>query len=205
MMRTKRYRLKNYIAQDLLHTFIELRYRVPDLTKWKDANFSQKDSLGFKYNKLMALFRALEIPWDPEGFIEGRFIDLNSSRYDIVIEKIKADMSKMNLGCFVRRMDNSSRTKRYLMECFNVLLEYRQDFERQFNVASGVMAAPPVVIYAYRIAMHFNDIIRSKIDYIENILLKFISPEEKNFTSDQLKNEYGYPDSSMYTDELDEW
>jgi hypothetical protein len=77
-------------AIDLLHAYLELRCMEPDLEKWTPDSCAPGTSWAARLQQLAALFRAFDLPWEPQAFADGKLIDPASSRYQDWLAKNSA-------------------------------------------------------------------------------------------------------------------
>lgn len=196
--RSGKFSYKKVTALDLLYRFIELRQMVSDLSCWKNEYFTGSSGADQRYHQLLAMFKAYQIPWNPEEFISGTFIDFRSSRYEALFEKMTSEF-------YGSRRSRTQIDKSQLQKCFCILLKYRQQLETTLNYASGVLTASGLYGYAYKKTLDFNEIILEKVGFIDNILAELISPEGKEFWTDQLARDYGYPAVCVYSSDMDDW
>ena len=61
-------------AHALLQGFRGLRGLSPRMDDWTEERLAGNPPRLFRLRQLAALFRAFDIPWDLQSFVEGRFI-----------------------------------------------------------------------------------------------------------------------------------
>jgi len=182
-------------ARDLLYGFLELRRLTPDMTNWSEERLSDNPPRLYRLRKLIALFRAFEIDWDPTSFVKGRFIQPESPRYAALVDMMMSEMPA------ARRQDFGV-DYRQLPDCFEILLRYRECVGDVLAFSSGLLEADGLYLYAHRKAGELNQIIQENIPIVEDILAALVSPEAKSFPLDQMARDYGYPDVDL--SEIDE-
>lgn len=185
-------------ARTLLHGFLELRSLSPDLGDWSEARLSSNPPRLFRLRQLVALFRAFDIPWDPSSFVEGKFIQPESTRYAAALEKMAKELPEAT--SYDLRSENDQ-----LPACFEILFSYRERVDDVLSFSSGVLAASGPYLYAHRKTGELNRIIQDNLAIIEDILVTLISPEATVFSIEQLARDYDYPDVDLFDIDAGWW
>jgi len=182
-------------SRNLLYGFLDLKSMAPNPTVWSEENFSDNPPRLIRLRRLIALFRAYNIPWNLASFISGHFIDIESMRYADLLDRITTDMQDY--------IKHDSDTELMDIESgFATLLEYRQTVDRLLTFFSGHLSWAFGLggIIQYR-AVEFNKIIRNNVDILDDLICYFISPEGSSFSLEDMIHEHGYPDADL--DEID--
>jgi hypothetical protein len=183
-------------ARSLLLAFLELRSLTPKLADWTDERLSDNPPRLFRLRRLMALFRAFGLPWDPLSFTEGKFIRPEQPRYAALLGKLAGEMSEGSR----RRVEGH-----HLPKFFEILYEYRERVENVLSFSSGVLEASGLYLHAHNKAGKVNQVIRGNLPLIEDSLAELISPEGAEFRVEQLIQDYGYPDVDLFEIDADWW
>ena len=174
-------------AIDLLHKYLELRSRTPDLNEWTEERLVDNPPRLLRLQQLRALFQAFGIVWDPVAFTTGQFIQPDYPRYAVVLTRAATEMPIIVAG-------ELSQERYHLPILFAILLRYRETLDRGLNFAGGVAEASGLAYYAYAKVEQLNREIRGKLAIVEDVLAALISPEGRSFSIDELARDYGYPD-----------
>lgn len=180
--------------------FLELRSLTPELSDWTEEMLSDNPPRKFRLQQLVALFRAFDIPWNPQSFVDGKFIQSEHPRYDSLLSKLFTELlSRKPL------IDKTLviRDHRYQLPLFfKTLFDYRERIDEVLSFSGGVMAASGLFQLAHKKANVLNRIIHKNIADIDDTLAALISPEMAVFSVEQLVRDYGYPDVDL--SEIDE-
>jgi hypothetical protein len=189
-MTRRRQVARTVTARDLLRLFLELRRLQPDMRQWSEVGLTGDPPLDYRSEQLFVLFRAFGIDGGPDSFTEGKFIALQSPRYDSLIARLATEMpSAVEHGLEDARFD--------LRWMFAWLLEYRERVEATLSFPAGLLAASGLGFIAYQKAVELTRVIQANVASIDDILIAVISPEGKTHAVDQLARDYGYPDVNL--------
>lgn len=194
-------------ARNLLLTFLDLRGFVNDTNNWNEKLLSRNPSGYFRFQQLVAMFKAFDIEWNPEAFINGKFIKYDDPRYTSLLGTFHISMLEM-LPVDMRRSINYGHGfgvhSDQLNECFSILFKYREHVERILTFSNGVLATSGLYFFAHGKTDELNRIVRENIDIIDDILIAIICPEGKQFSMVQMVNDYGYPDVDLRKIDLED-
>src|SRR5947207_2126213 len=110
-------RERQITARDLLLAYLDLRVMAPKVSDWTDEFLFANSPRLFRLKRLVALFKAFDIEWNPPSFADGDFIRAESQRYFALLESIKSRMTEID--------GNIPRAEPYqLSHYFRILLEY---------------------------------------------------------------------------------
>jgi hypothetical protein len=180
-------------ARTLLLKFLELRGLSSQLADWTEERFSENPPRLIRLRRLVAIFRAFDIPWDPASFVRGEFIQPEQPRYAGLFSKLVAQMPK-GLEPWQRHR---------LPEFFAMLFGYREKVNGVLEYFSGLYEATGLTLFAYLKGSQLNQVIQDKLGDIEDILVELISPEAATFTVEQLSKNFGYPKDDLFKIDLD--
>ena len=121
-------------ARDLLHGFLELRRLTPDMGEWSEECLASNPPRLVRLRRLIALFRAFGIDWDPSSFSEGKFIQPESRRYAALLERVAAEMP----AAVAHGLGPKGHQ---LPEFFAILLRYGDTLEAALSFSGGVLEA----------------------------------------------------------------
>jgi hypothetical protein len=181
-------------AHSLLLGFLELRGFSPKLADWTEERLSDNPPRLIRLRRLIAMFRAFGLPWDPESFTEGRFIDPRHPRYTTLLAKIAEELP---VG------SREWATDYQLPGFFQRLLDYRIRVDGVLSYSSGVLEASGLFLHAHRKVQELNQVVRDHVANIDNTLAALISPEDSSFSVGQLIRDYGYADVDLLQIDLD--
>jgi hypothetical protein len=174
-------------ARDLLYRFLELRSLTPDFDEWSEDRLAGNPPRLVRLRRLIALFRAFKIDWDPVSFAAGHFIQPESPRYAPLLERWVAQMP----AAMARKLGSQNYQ---LPEFFSILLRYRESVQAALFFSSGVSEASGLYAYAYGKVEELNRIIRDHVAIVDDILVALIGPEAKTVAVEQLPMETSYPE-----------
>jgi hypothetical protein len=180
---------KTITSNDLLAGFLDLRGLTRDLNNWTEELLSGNPPRLFRLRQLTALFQAFGIPWDPQSFVKGKFIQPEDPRYDSLLSKLSAELLK-DTNCEVW---NRHRLPRF----FATLFDYREHVDDVLLFTSGVLLSSGLFKLAFGKIDELNRIIQKNIASIDDTLVALISPEMAVFSIEQLVCDYGYPDVDL--------
>ena len=119
-------------ARSLLLGFLELRRMSPEFADWTEERLAGNPPRLFRMRRLVAMFRAFGLTWDPPSFIEGKFIHPEQPRYADVLCRLTAEMPKGS----ERWADGHQ-----LPAFFSILYDYREQVGSVLAFSSGVLEA----------------------------------------------------------------
>jgi hypothetical protein len=180
-------------ARTLLLKFLELRGLSSQFADWTEERFNENPPRLFRLRRLVALFRAFDIPWGPASFIKGEFIQSEQPRYAGLLSKLAAQIPN-GLEPWQRHR---------LPEFFAMLFGLRDKVDGVLEYFSGLYEATGLAFYAYQKGCDLNQVIQDNVGDIENLLVELISPEAATFTVEQLSKNFGYPDVDLFKIDLD--
>lgn len=183
-------------AHSLLLCFLELRRMSPDLKDWSEDQFKSNPPRLFRLLRLTSMFRAFGLPWDPQTFIDGGFIEPEDPRYASILGKLFKEIPKEEQPC-----DRGHELPAF----FRILFDYRARMDDVLSFSSGVMEASGLYLLAHLKAEELNRVIWDNISFIDDLLLEFISPEGASFSVEQLIKGYGYPTADLSEIDDDWW
>ena len=168
----------------------------PELGDWTEGRLSGNPPRLFRLRQLAATFRAFGIPWDPPGFVQGKFIQPEQPRYATLLSKLTAEMPK-----------ESSRwaEAHQLPEFFAILYDYREQVGGVLAFSSGVLTASGLYLHAHRKVGELNRVIQDNVAVVEDVLVELIDPEAAAFSVEQLASDHGYPDVDLFDIDSDWW
>lgn len=175
-------------AHDLLLCFLEFRRMSPDLKDWSEDCLKSNPPRLFRLHRLISLFRAFGLPWDPQSFIDGEFVKSEDPRYAPLLEKLSKEIPKE---------EQSWDRGHQLPAFFKILFDYRARMDDVLSFSSGVMEASGLYLQAHLKAEELNRVIWDNISLIDDLLVEIISPERVSFSIEQLIKGYEYPKSNL--------
>ncbi len=181
-------------AYRLLDRFLELNRRL-DMKYWSEKEISENPPLLYRLQQLMALFKAIEMDWNPEAFIEGAFFNPNNPEYQQIYQEMLTNSPKDFQGYMGRRIRESDIHG--LPYCFKSFLKYRIAIDEILSFSSGVYAASGLFLYAHLKVRDINAIIKDNISTIDEILVKLIDPQLRKISDRTLIKRYGYPNVNL--------
>jgi len=185
-------------AHDLLLGFLDLRGLTPDFDNWTEELLSENPPRLIRLRQLVSLFQAFGVPWDPQSFVEGKFIQPEHPRYDSLLSKLSVECpEEMNHSVWT----DDVRLSRF----FATLFDYRMRVERVLSFSNLFLSASGLFKLAYDKICELNGIIENNIADIDDTLAALISPEMAAFSIEQIVREYGYPDVNLCEIDGDWW
>jgi hypothetical protein len=182
-------------AQTLLLGFLELRSLTPELNNWTEELLSDNPPRLFRLRQLTALFQAFGIPWGPQSFVKGKFIQSEDHRYDSLLSKLSTELQE-DTSCEVW---DRHRLPRF----FATLFDYRQRVDDVLSFSSGVLLSSGLFLLAHSKIGELNRIILKNIADIDDTLVALICPEMAVFSVEQLVRNYDYPDVDLTEIDVD--
>jgi len=186
---------------DLLLGFLELWAYCPDLSDWTEERLGNNPPRLIRLRRLLSLFRAFGVPWGPETFIQGRFIDPGDARYNPLLARLAAERPQ-GAGRGVEPLDirlwqSPEHLRHQLPRFFEILFGYRKRVADLLAFSSGLFEASGLYWQAHSMASDLNAVIATHVGVIDDILATVISPERAHYSMDQLVRDYGYPDVDL--------
>ncbi len=188
-----------YSALDLLRQYLELCRYTPDHRDWTERALEKNPPRLIRLQRLKAMFHAFGIPFDPQSFREGGFIDWKDPVYEVFLERARSQFLREEAEG--RLSGTIELTAFYLKPVFESLLEYRIALDESLHFNSGVSAAGDLFYFELLKINEMNRVIRSRLAIIEDLLVELISPTRQTFSHKRLVKEHGYPDVDL--DEID--
>lgn len=181
-------------ARSLLLGFLDLRSLSPELAEWTEERLADNPPRLYRLRQLTALFRAFDLPWDPQAFTEGKFIEPEHPRYAGLLVQLAEALP-----------EGARRTvrNRQLTAHFEKLFNYRTRVDEVLTFSSGALEASGLYLLAYRKVEKLNRVIRVNVASIDDTLVALISPEGASFSMEQLVRDYGYPDVDLWKIDVD--
>jgi hypothetical protein len=176
-------------ALALLGEFFDLERLQPNFDEWTEERLANNPPRLFRLRRLIALFKAFQIAWNPRQFLAGEFIQPEQPRYAALAKRIRENQSARFSGPFTSRSFGDF----YLREYFEILIEYRGRIESVLDFSNGVLEVSGFFLLAHLKAGDMNRVIIENLPLIDNILSELICPEGATFTVEQLIQNYGYP------------
>ena len=185
-------------ARDLLAGFLELRGLTSNFDNWTEELLSGNPPRLIRLRQLEALFQAFGVPWDPQSFVKGKFIQPEHPRYGSLLSKLSAEFLEETTHS-VWTADN--RLPRF----FATLFDYRMRVEGVLSFSNLILTASGLFKLACDNICELNRIIRNNIVNIDDTLAALISPEMAAFPIEQIVRDYGYPDVNLCKIDGDWW
>jgi len=156
-------------TNDLLLGFLDLRSLTPNFNNWTEELLSDNPPRLIRLRQLVALFQAFGVPWDPQPFVEGKFIQSEYHRYESLLSKLSAE--------FLEETTHSIWTDRnQLPKFFATLFDYRMCIEGALSFSNLILTASGLFKLAYGKICELNRIIQNNIANIDDTLAALISP-----------------------------
>jgi hypothetical protein len=152
---------------------------------WDESDARHDRTSLFRLRQLKSLFLAFEIPFDPEGFEQGRFIFRKRDRYEPMMKRLTSQLPSP-----------PSRPPhiRDLWRLFPVLRAYRRDVEAVRHSYRRHKPFPPFVELVFREAIvPASELIAVAISPISGLLAELIAPDGRTFLLEDLVRDYGHP------------
>lgn len=182
-------------ARSLLDELFGLLSRQPDVATWTVAALGENPPRLIRLQRLTALFRAFELPWDVPRFMKGGFVNVEHPAHAALI--VQADRELGGHDDYWVRRDQ-------LPEFFARLLEYRGTIDRALRFNSGVLEASGFYAFAFERIEHVNAQVRTAVATIDDLLAALIAPDGRTFSYDQLVAQFAFPTDDLW--EIDaEW
>ena len=182
-------------ARSLLDELFGLLSREPNIANWTEDALAQNPPRLIRLRRLVAMFRAFELPWDVSRFLDGKFVDVEHPAHAALIAQADRELGGHD-DYWVRRDQ--------LPRFFTRLLEYRRTIDRALRFNSGVLEASGFYAFAVDRIEHVNTQVRASIATIDDLLAALIAPDARKFSQDQLVAQFGFPDDDLW--EIDaEW
>lgn len=186
-------------SRSLLFAFLDLQGLTPELNDWTEERLADNPPRLIRLRRLIALFQAFGLPWEPTGFTQGKFLKLKASqerasRYGALLSKYRAEMPEEY---------REAVKHHFLPSFFEVLFGYRSQLERALSFPSGFLAASGLFLHALQKMGDVNRAVRDRVIPIDDILAELISPEGASFSVGHLAQEFGYPDVNLFEIDTD--
>lgn len=178
-------------ARDLLNCYLEFSVLVPESQNRLENRLEDNLPRIYRLKQLNAILQCFDIK-DIFEFMNGKFIKQQvESRYAEAIKLISN-------GKIIESKQKD------LEECFQSLLQYREEIEQCLWFGSGYyQMSSKLVNAAYGQIWRSAETIRNEIMPIDQIIVSLISPEEKCFPVDHLVNNYDFPNVDITSVDMD--
>lgn len=176
-------------AHDLVRLFLDLQTMSPEIERWSEDHFADNPPRLIRLRRLMGIFRAFGIPWGPESFKIGSFIQHENPLYAPLLERAaEAGRSVAASG---------------LHNYFEILFSYLQKVEELRSFSSGLLCASGFTAYAHSTAWTVTKTVLESVKGIEEDLAFILDPEGRTFTVEELIAEFDYPDANLSELDMD--
>ena len=149
-------------ARSLLLGFLDLRNLTRDLGAWTEDQLSGNLPRLIRLRRLVAMFRAFNVPWDPASFVKGKFIQSEQPRYAALLSKLDEEIPCGPRGRYTRHV---------LPEFFAILFDYRTRVDDVLTFSSGVLEASGLYFLAYRKVEDLNKVVKANMATVEDLLV----------------------------------
>ena len=172
-------------ARNLLHCYLELRVLTPNLEGWSEQKLQSNPPRLYRLQILKSIMKAYEINSFSE-FKAGAFICVNNKgRY----------AKALNL---ISKKPQGEKSINDLQECYRMLLQYREVMEEALSYGSGYYHIGSELVHQASCHInHSEESCREHFRSIDEILISIISPEAKQFSIEQLKREFAFPEVNV--------
>ena len=182
--------MQKYVTnKDILRIFFELLSLSKDINEWSVEKFKYNEPRLLRYQQLMALLQAFNIPTDIHTFVNGSFIDGTHEKY----AKIRKYMMRNNKT----RYRVGEITGYDIDEAFAYMLEYRMKLNTVLVHNKQLILASHSMRYAYFQIMKVNRTIKKDIEEYDTFLAWIISPEKESYSIEEMVKCFAYPNVDM--------
>jgi hypothetical protein len=185
-------------AHDLMIRFLELRAMTPNYDDWTEEMLTDNPPRLIRLRQLTAMFQAFGIPWGPQSFTHGMFIQPDLHRYYSLLSKLSTELKE---GFTPLDWTDHMMVRRF----FETLFYYRIHVESVLSYSESIWSASGLFRVAYDKICELSRIVENNISNINDILVAMISPEMAAFPIEQIVRDYGYPDVNLCEIDRDWW
>jgi hypothetical protein len=190
-------------AQDLLEHYLDSNGLTPNRKNWSEKRLATNPPRLVRFQRLVALFKALGIKTKVSSFHKGEFIDVKSPAYRPLLARIRRELDDKVIA---QHSDPELHQHRAdLRYVFEQLLAYRVRIEGVLDFSGGVLEATPLFYYAHQKIGEINRGIVTHLGIVEGLLADLISPTDARFDVTDLARGFGYPLVDLSDLDLDWW
>lgn len=196
-------------AVDLIIKFQELLHLDP-IDQWDTGQFNYNKTRRDRYKQLISIANAFGI-YGITDLLDGSFINRKEYPIGFIEQFIIQDMEKVfkeknridqwnkwTASISERKEAGYSLMKIDLIEIYASLMHYYTLLLNVYNSNSGVYSASLFHLYPYVLTESINTAIgKTYLTKIMVPLAMIISPDKKEFTIEELKNDFGYVDVNI--------
>jgi len=182
--------MQDYVTtKDILRIFLELLSLSENIDEWSEENFEDNEPRLLRFQQLMALLKAFNIPTDIHSFVNGSFINGLDKRYDKIREyMMRNNHTKYTVGNILG--DDIDLA-------FAYMLEYRIKLNKALTHNQQILLASHSMRYAYFQVSFMDRAIKENLEEYDKFLAWIISPENENIPMEKMVESFGYPDVDM--------
>ncbi len=173
-------------AHNFISEFFYLWRISPEFADWREERMAENPPRLIRLQRLIAIARAFGLPWGPESFVEGRFVQLDEPRYAPVFEKLAHELPR----CL--RAEPGQ-----LPAFFKVLFSYRKRVDSVLSFSDEVIEAGGLYLHAHHMAAKLNRVIETHLSIVDDALAAVISPDAASFSVEELVRDHGFPTDDL--------
>lgn len=186
-------------AQSVLTAYFDLLRFSPKPAKWPALALTANAPQRYRYQRLVALFEAFDLPIDFASFADGEFLTgREAGSFDFLgLETTVASPHFGSLALPIR-----GHQAQYLFHKLFALLK-QVNILQSFN--SGVLEASGVYYHAHQLSQAVvQSLAPEPLARVTTTLARLLDPTERTFSQAELVAQHGFPDVDL--DEIDfEW
>jgi hypothetical protein len=177
-------------ARDLVDAYLDLWGLSREIDTWTEEAQASNPPRLIRLRRLMAMFNAFDLAWDPEGFPRGEFLNESKADYSGFIAKIRAEMPDL--------LSREGKQGSFdLSRCFQALFGYRYRLQQVLGFSDGVLEVSGASLYALLKIREANTVVKGVVGPIEDMLADLIDPTGRRYSVEALVRDYGYPEDDL--------
>ena len=185
----------NITARDLLIGWLELLGLTGNIHSWTEDNLRDNPPRLIRLKRLMALFRAFGIHWNPASFIEGRWIDANTEEYRELFLRLTSELETLE----------TINAEREMPTFFWELIRFRERVATVLAQPGESQLSSGLHSLALRKIKAVCSRLDTEIKLIDDLLIQLIDPKNLSFSVEQLKQDYGFPEAELAETDVPWW
>ncbi len=185
--------VKRFTPKDILALYFDFKSFQPSKRTWNEHTLHDNPPRLYRLKMLQSLFKAFGLG-SIKTFHEGGFVlKRNIEDYSVLIERIKTD-TKAHISYPLYIPPIRLPEIRYL---FITLLRYRDKLDGIMGFNRGNIQAAGIYGYTCYKIEQINNVIKTDMSIIDNLIKSIISPSNQNISREGLIVNFGYPDVDL--------
>ena len=179
-------------AKDLLSLVREIEAMVPDASAWSAEALKENPPRYYRFLRMQALMRALDLPPDLGPFIAGDFVSTRpEGAHDAFVERALAFLDERGL----RPRAGDGRARFDVQHCFQYVYRFSRKLREVLTFNDGWLEAGTACAQ-FMIGFTRSCIpadMKASADRVDELLAAIVDPRGRAIPESRLVAEFGYP------------